>query len=362
LKALCGGEALPLNLAQNLVHRCGSVWNMYGPTETTIWSSMWKLEPGLKTVLIGRPIANTQMYILDRSFRPVPIGVGGELCIGGDGVARGYLNRPNLTQEKFIPDPFSTEPGSRLYRTGDLARYLPDGQIEFLGRLDHQVKIRGYRIELGEIETLLAQHPAVHDAVVVARDDATQQKQLVAYLIAADPANTPSTANLRSYLRIALPDYMVPAIFVFMDAFPLTPNKKVDRKALPAPVAERANLADSDSGQLTPTEAQLKQIWEDLLGIKPIGIHDNFFDIGGHSLLAVRVLVKIREAFGRTANMPLNIFFQDATIELIASEIDRQTEELPWATLTPIQPDGTKQPFFCVHGLTGDVFWFNELS
>src|SRR5581483_4078832 len=233
LKILCGGEAFPRELADKLLPRCGSLWNMYGPTETTIWSAVYEVSNGGQgTVPIGHPIANTQFYIVDDAMNQVPVGQEGQLLIGGDGLARGYQNRPDLTQDKFVPDPFRSEPGARVYKTGDLARYLPDGTISFLGRIDHQVKIRGYRIELGEIETVLASHSSVQHCVVVAREDKPGEKRLVAYMVAA-PDQRPIGRELREFLQRQLPDYMVPAAFVVVDTMPLTPNGKVDRKLLP---------------------------------------------------------------------------------------------------------------------------------
>src|SRR5579864_5785415 len=234
LKILIGGEAVSQKLAQQLLERSGSVWNVYGPTETTIWSTISKLEVGLTAVTIGRPIGNTEIFILDTLLQPVPIGVAGELHIGGDGLARGYLKRPELTAEKFIAHPLNPDPKARLYKTGDLVRYLPNGNIEFLGRIDHQVKIRGFRIELGEIETVLRAHPAINDTVVVAREDTPGDKRVVAYFVPIQGAS-PTTSELRSFMREKLPEYMLPSVFVTLASMPLTPNGKVDRLALPVP-------------------------------------------------------------------------------------------------------------------------------
>ena len=242
LKALVGGEALPRELATQLFDRCGELWNMYGPTETTIWSTISRVTNIEEPILIGRPIANTTVYILDKHLRPVPIGVPGELHIGGEGLAHGYLNRDTLTREKFIPNPFGSIPGERIYKTGDLARYRPDGRIECLGRLDHQVKVRGYRIELGEIETALADHPAVNKNVVVAREDKPGEKRLVAYIV-PEKDTTISPSEIRAHLKRTLPDYMIPSAFVAMDELPLTPNGKINRLALPIP--DNGQLEDS---------------------------------------------------------------------------------------------------------------------
>jgi amino acid adenylation domain-containing protein len=279
LKMLCGGEALPRDLASQLLERGESLWNMYGPTETTIWSMVYRIESKASPMLIGRPIANTQIYILDRNFQLVPVGVAGELCIGGEGLARGYLNRPELTAEKFIEDPFSAVTGARLYRTGDLVRYLPDGNIEFLGRIDHQVKIRGFRIELGEIESVLEQHEAVKEAVVMPREDIPGEKRLVAYLV-PNGKQTPSVSLLRQYLKEKLPDYMVPNAFVMLEKFPLTPNGKVDRKALPSPTGLRPELESNYVAPQAEIDRTIAAIWQEVLRLEKIGIHDNFFQVG----------------------------------------------------------------------------------
>src|SRR5438270_10049122 len=228
LKILCGGEALPSELAQQLLPKGTSLCNLYGPTETTIWSTVRKIEPEDKMITVGRPIANTQVYLLDAQLQLVPVGIPGELYIGGDGLARGYLHRPELTAERFIPHPFSTEPGARLYKTGDLARYRPDGSLEFLGRLDQQVKLRGYRIELGEIEALLSQHPSVRECLVLVREAGMDDKRLVAYILPADAEARASSSALRSYLQATLPEYMVRAAFVELVGWPMTPHVNVD--------------------------------------------------------------------------------------------------------------------------------------
>ena len=301
LKILCGGEALPRELANQLIEKSASLWNMYGPTETTIWSTVHQVSSTEGPVLVGRPIANTRIYILDRYMQPTPIGVPGELCIGGTGVARGYLNRSELTEEKFIADPFSQEPGARIYRTGDRARYLADGNIELLGRIDHQVKVRGFRIELGEIEAVLREHPALRDAVVLAREDVPGDKRLVGYVVAAD--TPPTTGELRSFLQQKLPDYMVPGVFVFLEALPLTPNGKVDRRALPVPDMARPELESVFVAPESGVEKTLAEIWRAVLGLERVGIHDNFFDLGGHSLLLAKVHSQFQAAFGREVAM-----------------------------------------------------------
>lgn len=292
LKILCGGEAWPEELARQLLSRCGSLWNMYGPTETTIWSAAGKVESP-EVPRIGPALANTQLYVLDTRLQPLPIGVPGELHIGGTGLATGYLNRPALTTEKFIPDHLGGEPGARLYKTGDLARFKADGKIEFLGRMDQQVKIRGHRIELGEVEAVLRRHPSMGDVAAMVREDGKGEKFLVAYVVGRQP----TTANeLRGFLKAKLPDYMVPSMFVTMDALPLTPNGKVDRKALPVPTTQ--HNADEYAPPETPAEIAVAKIWCELLGRKQVSRHDNFFDLGGHSLMATQLISRLETFYG----------------------------------------------------------------
>jgi amino acid adenylation domain-containing protein len=359
LTVLCGGEALPRELAQQLLARAAAVWNLYGPTETTIWSAVAKVEPGDGPVPIGRPIANTQFYLLDRHLQLVPIGVPGELHIGGAGVAQGYLNRPELTAERFIVDPFSDEPTARLYRTGDLARYRPDGALECLGRIDQQVKLRGFRIEPGEIEAVLTQCPGVQQAVVLVREDLPGDKRLVAYLI-PDREPVPTPSELQSFLKKTHPDYMVPSAFVFLDAWPLTPNGKVDRRALPAPEWARPEQGRAVGEPSDMLELQLTKIWEEVLGTRPIGVQDDFFALGGHSLLAVRLFVQIEKTFGR--KLPLATLFQARTVEQLANVLRQDGWSPPWSSLVPIQPRGSQPPFFCVHAHGGHVLVFKDLA
>ncbi len=314
LKMLCGGEALPRTLADKLLTSGASLWNMYGPTETTIWSSVARVEPKEDIVRIGPPIANTQLYVFDDRQRPVPIGVPGELYIGGDGLARGYLNRAELTAERFISNPFSNDSGAKLYRTGDLVRYLPEGDIEFFGRTDHQVKIRGYRIELGEIEVVLRRHPAVKEAVVIAREDKPGDKRLVAYL--TTQTSLPTVSELRAFLRKALPDYMVPAAFVTLDAFPLTPNNKIDRRSLPVPDQLRPELQSNFLPPQTENERQLAAIWQEVLNLQRLGVNDNFFELGGDSMLGMQVITKANNAGLRLTPRQL---FQYQTIGELAA-------------------------------------------
>ncbi|MBU6346822.1 MAG: amino acid adenylation domain-containing protein, partial [Cyanobacteria bacterium REEB494] len=353
LKALAGGEALPGSLAEALLPRTASLWNLYGPTETTIWSTT-QLIHRPDAISIGRPIANTQIYVLDCLLQPRPIGVVGDLYIGGEGVARGYLNRPELTAERFIPNPFG--PG-RLYKTGDLARWLPDGNIEYLGRVDHQVKIRGFRIELGEIEAVLGSHPAVQTCVVVAREDAPGDKRLVAYLVEAAPGLLPTdtrerVAALRSHLQSRLPDYMVPGAFVWLDALPLTPNGKVDRRALPAP--ESSVSSESHAAPRTASEQALAEIWQQVLRVDQVGVQDNFFGLGGHSLLATQVLSRIRQQL--SVELPLRALFEAPTVEGLAAEVDKLRPASGADAFSAILPADRSQPLPLSHAQ--ERLWF----
>jgi amino acid adenylation domain-containing protein len=317
LKALCGGEALPRELAMALLPRVEELWNVYGPTETAIWSSVGRVAPGAGPVPLGAPIGNTRFAVVDPDFEPVPVGVPGELWIAGDGVARGYLGRAELTAEKFAPDPFAGEPGSRLYRTGDLVRWRPSGELEFLGRIDHQVKVRGFRIELGEIEAALLRHPPVAAVVVVVREDAGD-KRLVAYLV-ADGESRPAAGELRQHVRDLLPDYMVPAAFVVLDAFPLTPSGKVDRRALPAPEAAVAPAA-AFAAPRGPLEELVADIWAEVLRVEHVGADDDFFALGGHSLLATQVVSRLRTALG--IEVPLQKLFATPTVAALARLVE----------------------------------------
>ncbi|MBX3304357.1 MAG: alpha/beta fold hydrolase, partial [Nitrospira sp.] len=358
LTVLCGGEALPADLAASLLDRSLALWNMYGPTETTIWSTIEKMERTDREITIGRPIANTDVYILDRLLQPVPIGVSGELYIGGHGLARGYRGRPELTQDRFIPHPFSPEPLVKLYRTGDLARYRMDGRIVHVGRVDHQVKIRGFRVELGEIEVALNRHPSIRQAVVAARDDRAGIKQLVAYIVCQEgPA--PSQAEFRSFLRSEIPEYMVPSLFVFLETMPLTANNKVDRKALPPPVG---SLSDEPacSRPRDQMEVQLAALWQQVLEVSRIGIHDNFFDHGGHSLKAAHLFFLLEQVYGR--RLPLATLFQAPTIAELASVLSQEHWTPPWQSLVAIQPSGTAIPIFMVPGVGGNVLPFAQLA
>jgi amino acid adenylation domain-containing protein/non-ribosomal peptide synthase protein (TIGR01720 family) len=318
-RALCGGEAMGEDLARALLERGVELWNLYGPTETTVWSSVEPVEEWTG-ITIGRPIASTRMAVLDRWLRPVPIGVAGELYIGGSGLARGYHGKPGLTAGRFLPDPAPVAGGERLYRTGDLARFLDSGKIEHLGRVDGQVKVRGFRVEPGEVEARLLQHPEVRGAVVVLRRDGAGDGRLVAYVVRADRSTGDLDVRaLRGHLRERLPAYMVPAQFVELDALPLTPNGKVDRRRLPAPRAARPDV-DEPVRPRTGTEARIAAIWESVLGLPRVGVHDDFFELGGDSMLAVRVAARVLSEVG--VALPVRTIFQEPTVAGLASAVD----------------------------------------
>jgi acyl carrier protein len=326
----CGGEALSIALMEQVFGRLNvELYHQYGPTETCVDVTIWAChsEDETASVPIGRPIANTQIYLLDRHGQPVPIGVPGELYVSGASLARGYLNCPELTAEKFVPNPFNQAPGGRLYKTGDLARYLPSGNIEFLGRSDDQVKIRGFRIELGEIETGLGQHSAVREAVVLAREDIPGERCLVAYVVANQPPG-PSISELRRFLQAKLPEYMLPSALVLLDALPLTPNGKVDRRALPAPEGGRPELEGPYIAPRSEVERCIAANWQEVLRIKQVGLHDNFFDLGGHSLLLVQVFSKLQEAFGN--DITVIDMFKYPTISALSTYLT-QTQHAPVA-------------------------------
>jgi amino acid adenylation domain-containing protein len=354
IKMLCGGEALTTQLANQLLENGGELWNLYGPTETTVWSMVQQVTKtdDVAVVPIGKPIANTQIYILDSKLNPVPLGVVGELHIGGDGLARGYLNRPELTAEKFIQSPFS--PHQKIYKTGDLARYLPDGNIEYLGRIDHQVKIRGFRIELGEIEAVINDYSQINQSVVVTRKDKLDNQYLVAYLLVK---NHFELSHLKDVLKSKLPDYMIPNAFVVLDIFPLTPNGKVDRKALPETEFNRENLQNNYQAPRTPSEVILSEIFSDLLHVNPVGVNDNFFDLGGHSLLAVRLMALIQDKF--QVNLPLAILFQSPTVAELAILSENHVNTVS-PILVPMQTKGNKPPLFFIPGAGGNVIYLHQ--
>ncbi|MEA2247193.1 MAG: hypothetical protein QOH46_1722, partial [Solirubrobacteraceae bacterium] len=294
-----------------------------GLTEATIDSTWFEAPPGLdltpgRFVPIGRPLDNTQIYVLDANLDPQPIGVPGELCVGGVAVARGYLNRPELTAERFVPDPFRDEPGALLYRTGDLARWLPDGNVEFIGRTDRQLKIRGFRIEPGEIEAVLERRSDIRAAAVLDHEDPSGETRLVAYLEAASPS--PDPADVRAFVAELVPNYMVPSAYVMVDGLPLTPNGKVDRDALPAPEWDRATVADEFVAPSTETERRIAEIWSGVLSVDDVGVNDNFFSLGGHSLLAMQVMSRLRERLG--VAMTLRSIFDAPTIRELSELVD----------------------------------------
>ncbi|HEY0734232.1 MAG TPA: amino acid adenylation domain-containing protein, partial [Herpetosiphonaceae bacterium] len=382
--AIVAGEPCPRVLVDRHQRSLpqAALFNEYGPTEGTVWSTVYDCcAPDVPDpVPIGRPIADVTVYVLDAQLQPVPIGVVGDLYIGGAGVARGYHALPDLTAERFVPHPFSTNPGARLYRTGDRARYRPHGTLMFLGRADDQVKLRGYRIELGEIAAVLRQHVAVQEAVVVLRDE-----RLVAYVVenrdtgrpvgrvssmvreAWKHGDTPdgseflglSSSELRTFLASRLPAYMVPSTVVVLDAFPLTPNGKVDHTALPTPAVE-AGRDTALALPRTPAEAVLANIWGAVLGVERVGIHDNFFDLGGHSLLAVRLLAQIQQRIGRP--IPLVALLQHPTIAQLAEYIGDSPLEMGWSPLVRLQTQGSERPLFLIHAVGGTVLCYVELA
>jgi acyl-CoA synthetase (AMP-forming)/AMP-acid ligase II/acyl carrier protein len=328
-----GGEALEFRTLRSWVQRNGAgkpqLVNMYGITETTVHVTYRplseeeiKLERGS---LVGKPIPDLRTYLLDLERQPVPVGVVGEIYVGGAGVTRGYLNQPQLTAERFITNPFDDEFAGRLYRTGDLGRWRADGTIEYLGRNDGQVKVRGYRIELGEVEAQLARHPEVRDAVVLAREDVPGQKRLVGYVIPRDPAAAPGVEALRAHLKTVLPEYMVPSAFVILESLPLTPNGKLDRRALPAPElgAYVSRQYEAPQGEV---EEILAGIWQELLRVERVGRQDNFFELGGHSLLATQIVARIRLSF--FIDVPIRVLFEFPTLETLSSEITRLRDEI----------------------------------
>lgn len=302
-------------------------------------------------IALGKPIANTQVYVLDVNREPVPVGTPGELYIGGMGLARGYRRAPQLTAERFVASPFRA--GERLYRTGDQVKWMPDGRLEYIGRIDYQVKLRGFRIELGEIESVLADDPTVKQAVVIVREDVPGDKRLVAYVLPR-AGTTCDPQALRKAVRDVVPDYMVPAAIVPMTDFPLTPNGKVDRHALPAPTLEPEHASAPAIEPRNRLELQLVAIWEQVLGITPIGVRDNFFALGGYSLLALRMFSAIEQTFGK--RLPMAVLFQAPTIEQLADVLADEGCTVRWRSLVAIQPEGRKTPFFAVPG-SGAMCW-----
>lgn len=339
-RVFCGGEELPLELQQRFHERLNAeLHNLYGPTESSIDASHWFCRTDDPIQTIGRPLPNVQIYLLDSHFEPVPIGVAGELHIGGVELARGYQNRPELTAERFIPDPFSAAPGTRIYKTGDLASFYPDGRIEYLGRLDNQVKIRGFRIELGEIEAVLKSHPDVREAVVVAGQKAGQvDGRLIAYVI---PHAEVETSTLRRYLKERVPEYMVPSAFVFLEKSPLLSNGKLDRRALPEPDSQRPELESAFVAPRTPVEQVLAGVWSEVLGVENVGAEDNFFELGGHSLIVTQVIARIREVF--KVDLSLRALFEFPTVATLAARVETAIKsglQLPDLTIERVARDG----------------------
>ncbi|RYZ33447.1 MAG: amino acid adenylation domain-containing protein, partial [Myxococcaceae bacterium] len=332
-------------------------FNLYGPTEGTVYATWWCIQDAAQPVpVIGRPLVNMGVFVLDADLQPVSVGVPGELFISGEGLARGYRARADLTAERFIPHPFSTKPGARLYRTGDKVRWRQDGTLDFMGRLDFQVKLRGYRIEPGEIEAALRTHPGLRDAVVLVREDVPGLPRLVAYV-----APAVDTAPLRGHLLRTLPDYMVPAAFVALPALPLTPNGKVDRKALPLPSAD-ATSSGPMVGPRDANEALLARLWAQTLGLSSVDVRTSLFELGGHSLLAVRLIAAVNRETGR--RLPLSSLFQAPSVEQFARLMNEVEDTRPFSSLVPFAKDGpgSAPPFFCVHPVGGNVLAYAELA
>ncbi|MBD6620400.1 amino acid adenylation domain-containing protein [Komarekiella sp. 'clone 1'] len=356
---ISAGESCYEDIVKRWWNSKRSFFNAYGPTEATVWSTVAEIKSVSEKPPIGRPIANTEIYILDKHLQLVPIGILGELYIGGEGLARGYLNCPELTAKKFFSNPFNSKKGARLYKTGDLARYRPDGNIEFLGRIDNQLKIRGFRIELSEIEIVISQHNNVQEAVVIAQGNLYDNKRLVAYIVSKSPPDK-TIIELREFLKEKLPEYMIPTAFVMLDSLPLTANGKVDRYALKAVDTVSHSIDKAFIAPRTPIELTLAKIWAEVLNVENVGIHDNFFDLGGNSLLAVRLLDQINKQF--ECNLPLSNLFLNQTIESLEIALNSQTYSLSRSSLVPIQTNGSNPPFFCVHPIFGVVFPYYELA
>lgn len=374
LNMISTGEPLPRDLANQLLPKGKSLWNLYGPTETTIWSTGWQVQAGDGPVYIGRPLDNTQLYVLDAHLQPVPIGVPGELYIGGDGLARGYLNRAELTAERFIDFrlpildvELQTHPKSkvqnpksvRLYKTGDRVRWLPTGEVECLGRIDHQVKIRGFRMELGEIEAALSQHPQVRQCVAMAREDQLGEKRLIAYVITGTPDPVPAQ-DFRQFLQQTLPDYMIPSAFVQLEFWPLTPNGKIDRRALPLPKASDAATPGACVAPRTGIERKLVEIWEEVLNMQPIGIHDNFFDLGGHSLLTVQLSMQIEQRLGH--KLPLSTILTAPTIAQLAATLDPNQSNTDQSSVVLLRAGQDHPAVFFIHDGDGETLLYRTLA
>ena len=359
LRALCGGEAFPRDVVGGLIDRVGSLWNMYGPTETTVWSTCHQIKDAEGPILIGRPIANTHIYILDADLQPVPVGVPGELYIGGDGVTLGYLNRPDLNHDTFITDPFQGKSETVIYKTGDLVKYRADGNIEYLNRLDNQVKVRGFRIELGEIEAAIGTYPAVKQVITGVKEFGSGDQRLVSYC-KLQKTKAIDLGELRNYLRTKLPEYMVPQHFMEVEEFPLTPAGKIDRKTLLSYDVVSSGTEESEVVSQDQLVIQLIRIWENVLKCNAIGVRDNFFDLGGHSLLAVRLFAQIEQIIGQ--KLPLTLLFKAPTIEQLARVIYDKGWQETWSPIVEIQSEGSRRPLFLVHGAGGNVLLYRRLA
>jgi len=363
LKILCGGEGLPKDIADKLIVRCSSFWNMYGPTETTIWSTLKQIKADDEIITIGRPIDNTQVYILDEDLNALPEAAIGEIFIAGDGVARGYLNRDELTRERFLNNSFSDKAGEKMYRTGDLGKFLENGEIQCLGRIDHQVKIRGYRIELGEIEQGLINQSGIKEAVVLAWNE-----RLYAYIVGdhtqklmGDPKLQLEQFNKwKKALKELVPDYMIPADFILLEKLPLTPNGKIDRNALPKPTQVSEGGERKYVAPRTETEKIIANIWADVLNLKQVGVNDDFFELGGHSLIAVQAMTRLEKETGR--RMPLASLLEAPTIEKLSLLVEKDEKSITWDSLVPVKPSGNKMPIYIVHGFGMNVLLFNTLA
>jgi amino acid adenylation domain-containing protein len=363
LKILCCGEPMSKDLAQKLIARCDTLWNMYGPTETTIYSTGKQILASDEVITIGRPIQNTQVYILDEHLNPLPEGIVGEIYLAGDGVARGYLNRPELNSAKFVPNPFSASASKTMYRTGDLGKFLANGEIHCLGRIDHQVKIRGYRVELGEIEHALVTQTDIREVVVIAREDRPGDQRLVAYLVPSTPLTEKSFLNQvpiwRKNLLEVLPTYMVPADFVQLVQLPVTPNGKIDRNALPKPTAGSTKGDGNGAEPVSAMEKLICGIWSDVLDIEKISIMDDFFELGGHSMIAVQVMSRLEKETGR--RLPLSTLLTYPTVQKLAQLLENDKHATPWKSLVPIKPEGSKMPIYIIHGIGLNLLNFSSL-
>ncbi len=366
-KVLCGGEGLTKELSQELINRSYELYNIYGPTETTIWST-YKLLRGNRTKTkmdsgyepVGRPIKNVFLYLLDNELQPVPIGAAGEVYVGGVGVApQGYFKRPALTANKFVHDPFSKQPGARMYRTGDIARYLKNGDLEYLHRADNQVKIRGYRIELGEIESAISQNSQIREVVVIVREDQPDNKYIAAYVILKNGAEL-DPVSMKRELKSKLPDYMVPTAFVQMDTFPLTATLKINRNKLPVPKLDRNDLETGYVAANSENEKIVHDIWATQLGIKNIGVNDNFFELGGHSLIAVKMMAQIEKTTGK--KLPLSLLLENPTIKSLAYLLNEDAPEKNVTSLVAVKKEGKKIPIYIVHGAGLHVLLFKSLA